>query len=120
MTQHHDGPVIFKRPQGAVLEAAPALSPPCVIASAARAKDLPVWDGARFDVAYAIDVLHQSMRSPRFRRDASRQDVSDRGYCFRRTHISDVADSEIRQANAHYTAEDKSGEDQLGLKRRCR
>ena len=55
-----DGSVMFLRPDGAVLETAPPLpvvSP--VLRTNARAEELPVWDGARFDVAYAIDVLYQ-------------------------------------------------------------
>jgi hypothetical protein len=56
--RHPDGKVTFLRPNGTVLEAAPAL--PAVQCRRDRpVDDIPVWDGARFDLVYAIDVLYR-------------------------------------------------------------
>jgi hypothetical protein len=54
-----DGAVTFRRPNGAVLEAVPVLQ--AAPGGLDRpVDDIPVWDGARFDVVYAIDVLYSS------------------------------------------------------------
>jgi hypothetical protein len=56
-----DGTMMFLRPNGTVLEAAPALAG----AQCERDRpvdDIPVWDGARFDLVYAIDVLYSPAR----------------------------------------------------------
>jgi hypothetical protein len=57
--RHRDGTTAFRRPDGVVIEAVPALSVPCASELTGLAEDPPVWDGARCDVAYAIDVLYQ-------------------------------------------------------------
>lgn len=58
--QSAEGRTTFVRSNGAVLEAAPVL--PMVIVQPDRGRwvldDIPVWDGTRFDVVYAIDVLY--------------------------------------------------------------
>jgi len=55
-----DGRMTFLRPNGTVLEAAPALpvSPGGNGPPISGIDDLPVWDGTSFDVGYAIDVLY--------------------------------------------------------------
>lgn len=57
---HKDGTVTFLRPGGMALEAAPPLpaSPARLDDSPRALDDIPVWDGTRFDVVYAIDVLY--------------------------------------------------------------
>ncbi len=62
-----DGTTTFLRPDGSVLEAAPALpaSPSQIDAGWREADDIPVWDGTPFDVVYAIDVLY-APRAPRY------------------------------------------------------
>jgi hypothetical protein len=58
--RHRDGSVTFLRPNGTVLEAAPALpARPGRVDAAPTVLDMPVWDGTPFDVVYAIDVLYQ-------------------------------------------------------------
>jgi hypothetical protein len=61
VTREGDGRVTFRRPDGAVIDAAPMLPVPCVIEPTGLAEDLPIWDGAQFDLVYAIDVLLPSM-----------------------------------------------------------
>jgi hypothetical protein len=59
LIRHHDGTVTFLRPNGTVLEAAPPL--PARVAGVAvipGADAIPVWDGAPFNLVYAIDVLY--------------------------------------------------------------
>jgi hypothetical protein len=61
LVRHHDGTVTFFRPNGTVLEAAPALPPRYnAVDAPSTADDIPVWDGTPFDVVYAIDVLYRS------------------------------------------------------------
>ncbi len=57
--RHPGGTVTFLRPNGAVLEAAPAL-PAAQRGHDRPVDDIPVWDGARFDLVYAIDVLYRT------------------------------------------------------------
>jgi hypothetical protein len=60
LVRHHDGTVTFFRPNGTVLELAPALpAGSYVIAVLPGADAIPVWDGTPFDVVYAIDVLYE-------------------------------------------------------------
>ncbi len=64
LIRHQDGRVTFLRPNGTVLDAVPALP----MASGrldvvSDTQDLPTWDGARFDVAWAIDVLYRPVES---------------------------------------------------------
>jgi hypothetical protein len=56
--RHPDGTVMFLRPNGTVFEAAPAL-PGAQCRRERPADDIPVWDGTRFDLVYAIDVLYR-------------------------------------------------------------
>jgi hypothetical protein len=59
VTRHPDGTVRFLRPNGTVLEAAPALPPGShVMAAVPGADAIPVWDGTPFDLVHAIDVLY--------------------------------------------------------------
>jgi hypothetical protein len=55
--RHEDGAVTFRRPNGTVLEAAPAMPASCSSVGSNFAHDLPVWDGTPFDLVYAMDVL---------------------------------------------------------------
>jgi hypothetical protein len=60
LIRHHDGRLTFLRPNGTVLDAVPAMP----VATGrldvvAEAQDLPTWDGARFDLSWAIDVLYK-------------------------------------------------------------
>jgi hypothetical protein len=55
--RHPDDTVTFLRPNGTVLEAAPAL-PAAQCGRDRPVDDIPVWDGTPFDVVYAIDVLY--------------------------------------------------------------
>jgi hypothetical protein len=50
--------VTFRRPNGTVLEAAPALPVDFGRLDTISAHILPVWDGTRFDLVYAMDVLY--------------------------------------------------------------
>ena len=59
---HRDGTTAFLRPNGTVLEAAPATAAASRDARpqlALPSQEIPVWDGTPFDVAYAIDVLYR-------------------------------------------------------------
>ena len=59
LVRHRDGRVTFLRPDGTKFEAVPA--PPITsgwVEGFSTAHDIPVWDGTRFDVVYAIDVLY--------------------------------------------------------------
>ncbi len=59
LVRHRDGRVTFVRPNGTVLEAAPVFrAVRGRLDAVAIADDIPVWDGTRFDVVYAIDVLY--------------------------------------------------------------
>ena len=60
LIRHDDGRVTCLRPNGNVLEAAPALPAPYMTLDVASrvSRDIPVWDGTPFDVVYAIDVLY--------------------------------------------------------------
>ena len=59
LRQQSDGTTTFLRPNGAVLEQAPAL--PASFARLSEASwepdDIPVWDGTPLNLVYAIDVL---------------------------------------------------------------
>ncbi|MGD9903284.1 MAG: DUF222 domain-containing protein [Vicinamibacterales bacterium] len=64
-----DGTVLFARADGTTLEAVPPLPDSPVTlrlplaprnAPSPRPRDLPVWDGTRFDLVYAMDVLYRS------------------------------------------------------------
>ena len=57
--RHEDGALTFRRPDGTILEAAPALPVSCSSVGASSADDLSVWDGTPFDLAWAIDVLYR-------------------------------------------------------------
>jgi len=61
LRQQGDGTMTFLRPNGAVLEVAPAL--PALFARLGEASweldDIPVWDGTPLNLAYAIDVLYK-------------------------------------------------------------
>jgi hypothetical protein len=58
--RHRDGSITFLRPNGTVLEAAPALpARGSEVDVTLSIFDMPVWDGTPFDVVYAIDVLYQ-------------------------------------------------------------
>lgn len=61
LRQQRDGTMTFLRPNGAVLEVAPAL--PALFARLGEASwepdDIPVWDGTPLHLAYAIDVLYK-------------------------------------------------------------
>ena len=61
LRQHRDGTATFLRPNGALLETAPALPLPLVRLDVhSRAPhDIPVWDGTPFNAADAIDVLYR-------------------------------------------------------------
>ncbi len=59
-----DGGVTFLRPDGVVIKGAPPPAVPCVNEPTRAARDLPVWDGARLNLAYAIDVLYRSSDQP--------------------------------------------------------
>ncbi len=58
--RRHDGALTFLRPDGALLEVAPA-SPRDLPALRDATPDVvatpPIWDGAPFDLPWAIDVL---------------------------------------------------------------
>jgi hypothetical protein len=55
-----DGTATFLRPDGMVIDAAPAIpTSETWLDDGPRAHlDIPVWDGTPFDIAYAIDVLY--------------------------------------------------------------
>ena len=55
-----DGTTAFLCPNGSVLDAAPELPVTCMRLDAPLSEPdgIPVWDGTRFDLAYAIDVLY--------------------------------------------------------------
>lgn len=61
MWQNGNGTITFLRPNGAVLEVAPAL--PTAVARLDEPSwepdDIPVWDGTPLHLAYAIDVLYK-------------------------------------------------------------
>ena len=59
--QHRDGTTTFLRPNGTVLEVAPALpaSFARLDATSWEPDDIPVWDGTPLNLAYAIDVLYK-------------------------------------------------------------
>lgn len=60
MRQQLNGPTIFLRPNGSILQAVPAL--PVSLAKldvhSLSPHELPVWDGTPFNLTYAIDVLY--------------------------------------------------------------
>jgi hypothetical protein len=61
ISRRPDGAVTFTRPDGRPLEVSPGLphlSTTWHDAAAVVPEPMPVWDGARFDVVYAIDVLY--------------------------------------------------------------
>jgi hypothetical protein len=68
LTLPADGTANFVRPNGKVLEPAPALPAPLtrLNVGSRTPQDIPVWDGTPFDVVYAIDVLYapRSVRAP--------------------------------------------------------
>ena len=55
-----DGTTTFLRPDGTVLDLAPATPASFVRldASSSAPDAIPVWDGTPFDLVYAIDVLY--------------------------------------------------------------
>ena len=61
LRQLGDGTTTFLRPDGSVLDAAPALLAVFTQLDAAPGEpdDIPVWDGTPFDLVYAIDVLYE-------------------------------------------------------------
>ena len=63
-----DGALTFRRPDGAPLQAAPAApfdQPELQDATPRVTGKLPTWDGTRFDLPWAIDVLYRrSARGP--------------------------------------------------------
>ena len=57
-----DGALAFRRPDGAPLQAAPAApfdQPELQDATPRVTGKLPTWDGTRFDLPWAIDVLYR-------------------------------------------------------------
>jgi hypothetical protein len=58
--QHENGTLTFVRPNGRVLERCPSL--PSVVQPDVPwpdVDDIPVWDGTRLNLVYAIDVLYR-------------------------------------------------------------
>lgn len=70
-----DGEVTFCRPDGTPV----AMTPPesrahgSLAAEPCRVAELPVWDGARFDLTWAIDVLYKPVEPGCCRADAVRR-----------------------------------------------
>ena len=68
VTRGGDGALTFLRPDGAPLQAAPAAPiglPLGLCALTPATGTLPRWDGTRFDLPWAIDVLYRSPFVPR-------------------------------------------------------
>jgi hypothetical protein len=60
LIRRHGGRVRFLRPNGTELDAVPPLPITAgSLGAVPAAHDLPTWDGARFDLAWAIDVLYK-------------------------------------------------------------
>ena len=83
-----DGVLTFLRPDGAPLQAVPA-APPCLPAlhdvTAHVIGTPPTWDGTRFDLAWAIDVLY---RGPVVPKNLARKEEGGCGSCGNRSVVS--------------------------------
>ena len=81
VSQGADGHAMFMRRNGAMLEAAPAL--PITVTQPDPGRwvpdDIPVWDGAPFDAAYAIDVLYAPQAPSALATTMDRNDLRDGG-----------------------------------------
>ncbi len=87
VVRHADGPVTFHRQDGALIPQVP--DTPCgfdidLDAGTAQVEAPPVWDGTRFDIVWAIDVLHS--RGGRLRNQPEEEEGC--GSCGNRSVVS--------------------------------
>ena len=88
MARGRDGVLTFRRPDGAPLQAAPAAPfdlPGLHDATPLVTGKLPTWDGTRFDLAWAIDVLYRGAVVPNL--DRKKEDEGG-GSCGTRSVVS--------------------------------
>jgi hypothetical protein len=83
-----DGVLTFRRPDGAPLHAAPAAPPHLSALNDATPRvtgTSPTWDGTRFDLPWAIDVLYRGQVVPN---DRDRKEQEGCGSCGQRSVVS--------------------------------